>query len=40
MKGRTGKDLVVEVPVGTIVRDAESGEMLADLTDQGRPSRS
>jgi GTPase len=35
MKGRAGKDLVVDVPVGTIVRDAESGETLADLTDQG-----
>lgn len=29
--GRKGQDLVVHVPPGTIVRDAESGEVLADL---------
>jgi GTPase len=31
MKGRMGKDLVVDVPVGTVVRDHESGETLGDL---------
>ncbi len=32
MRGRSGKDLVVDVPIGTIVRDAESADILADLT--------
>jgi GTP-binding protein len=31
MRGRAGADLVVPVPVGTVVRDTETGEMLADL---------
>jgi GTPase len=31
MRGRAGEDLVVPVPVGTVVRDAESGEVVADL---------
>ncbi len=33
--GRDGADIIVRVPVGTIVRDAESGEVIADLTDPG-----
>ncbi len=32
--GKNGKDLVVDVPVGTIVWDDESGEILADLTEE------
>lgn len=32
MNGRYGEDIVIEVPVGTIVRSAETGEILADLT--------
>jgi len=31
--GKNGKDIVVEVPCGTIVRDEETGEILADLTE-------
>ncbi len=31
--GASGADLVVEVPPGTIVRDADTGGLLADLTD-------
>lgn len=31
MRGKSGEDLVIPVPVGTVVRDAESGETLADL---------
>lgn len=34
--GRSGKDLRIAVPPGTIVRDAESGQLLADLTDSGQ----
>jgi GTP-binding protein len=36
MHGRNGKELVVGVPVGTVVRDAESGEQLGDLTRDGQ----
>ncbi len=32
MHGRNGKDCVVRVPPGSIIRDAETGEVLADLT--------
>lgn len=31
--GRTGVEMVVEVPYGTTVRDAESGEMLMEVLD-------
>ncbi len=34
--GAVGKDLVIEVPVGTLVRNADSGELLADLTEPGQ----
>jgi GTP-binding protein len=30
-QGKAGEDLVIDVPVGTTVRDAESGALLADL---------
>ena len=33
MQGRRGRDLFVEVPPGTMVYDADSGELLADLTE-------
>jgi len=31
MKGRNGRDLILDVPVGTIVKDLETGEVLADM---------
>ncbi len=31
--GKKGEDLTVEVPMGTVVRDAESGRIIADLSD-------
>ena len=34
--GRNGQDLVVRVPVGTIVHDPERGEQVADLTAHGQ----
>src|SRR6266508_2115122 len=34
--GRSAKDLVVKVPAGTIVRDAASGEVVADLVATGQ----
>ncbi len=33
--GASGKDLHIPVPVGTVVRDADSGEQLGDLTQVG-----
>jgi GTPase len=33
--GRSGDDLYVPVPVGTTVRDAETGEQLGDMTREG-----
>lgn len=34
--GASGKDLVIKVPIGTIVRDASTDEILADLTENGQ----
>jgi GTP-binding protein len=34
--GRRGDDCVIRVPVGTIVRDARTGELIADLSLPGR----
>ncbi len=34
--GRKGQDLIIKVPVGTIVRDAETGEVIADLAQPGQ----
>jgi GTP-binding protein len=31
-RGRKGKDLIVDVPVGTVVKDLRTGEVLADLS--------
>ncbi|MGQ9497351.1 MAG: GTPase ObgE [Desulfotomaculales bacterium] len=36
MHGRDGEDLVLRVPVGTVVRDAATGEVLADLVEDGQ----
>ncbi len=33
--GKNGEDRVIEVPVGTIIYDDDSGEVLADLTESG-----
>lgn len=33
--GRSGEDLIIPVPVGTIVSDAETGNMLKDFTEEG-----
>ena len=45
--GKSGEDVVVKVPVGTIIRDHKNGRVLADLSGaggrgdyrQGRPRR-
>lgn len=34
--GAAGRDLVIKVPLGTVIRDADTGEILADLTEEGQ----
>lgn len=34
--GKYGDDLILKVPVGTLVRSSETGELLADLTENGQ----
>lgn len=34
-QGRNGKDLILEVPCGTLVKDAITGEILHDFTEEG-----
>lgn len=34
--GASGKDALIEVPCGTVVRDLDSGELLADLVEPGQ----
>ncbi len=34
--GRTGRDQVLEVPLGCVCRDAETGEMLGEVTEEGQ----
>ncbi|MDR6734291.1 MULTISPECIES: GTPase ObgE [unclassified Sphingobacterium] len=33
--GATGRDEILEVPLGTIAKDAETGEVLFDITEEG-----
>src|SRR5512134_1531956 len=35
MTGRNGKDLVIHVPPGTVLFDAETGQPIGDLTKPG-----
>ncbi len=34
--GKKGEDLILRVPVGTVVKDAETGEIIADLVKDGQ----
>lgn len=34
--GASGDDLLIKVPVGTVIKDAETGEELADLSEDGQ----
>lgn len=36
MHGKSGEDLSVRIPVGTVVKDADTGEILADLIEHGQ----
>lgn len=38
-QGKNGTDLVIHVPVGTVVRDSGTGEILADLATDGAEAR-
>lgn len=35
-QGRSGEDLIVEVPVGTVSKESGTGEILCDLTEAGQ----
>ena len=34
--GKTGKDIIIEVPLGTIARDEETGEVQAEILEDGQ----
>ncbi|RMH81196.1 MAG: GTPase ObgE [Acidobacteria bacterium] len=34
--GKDGQDLLIEVPMGTVVKDIESGQVLCDLVEEGQ----
>src|SRR5690606_12598240 len=34
--GRDGEDLIIKVPPGTIIRDAETGRIIADLVENNQ----
>ena len=34
--GKDGEDLIIEVPVGTVVMDAQTGKILCDLVEEGQ----
>ncbi|ACI18393.1 GTPase ObgE [Dictyoglomus thermophilum] len=35
-KGKDGEDLIIKVPTGTLIFDAETGELIADLVSHGQ----
>jgi GTPase len=35
MHGRKGRDYIIEVPIGAVIKDADSGEVLIDLCNDG-----
>src|SRR5712692_120788 len=36
MHGAAGEEIVLKVPCGTVIRDAETNELIADLVDEGQ----
>ena len=34
--GKYGEDLIIKVPVGTVIKDAETGKVVADLSQEGQ----
>ena len=39
MHGANAEDLILRVPVGTLVKDAHTGELLADLSAENQKLR-
>ncbi|MBN1934819.1 MAG: GTPase ObgE [Anaerolineae bacterium] len=37
--GRTGESVIIKVPLGTVIRDAQTGAILADLLEEGQEAR-
>lgn len=37
--GKSGEDLYIKVPLGTVIKDAESGKVLADLCEKGQTEK-
>ncbi|KAB2952324.1 GTPase ObgE [Heliorestis acidaminivorans] len=36
MHGRSGEDRLLKVPIGTVIKDADTGETLADIIEEGQ----
>ncbi len=36
MTGKSGKDIIIEVPLGTVAKDAETGEIEAEILEHGQ----
>ena len=34
--GKSGKNLYINVPLGTVIKDAETGKVIADLSEKGQ----
>ena len=34
--GKSGENLYIKVPIGTVIKDAETGEILADMSEEGQ----
>ena len=34
--GKSGEDLYIDVPIGTVVKDAETGKVIVDLSQEGQ----
>ena len=39
MTGRSGEDITIRVPLGTIVKDEDTGDVLGEVTEQGQRMR-
>ena len=36
--GASGKDIIIEVPLGTIAKNPETGEIIGEITEEGQKS--
>lgn len=37
MSGKSGEDLIIKVPLGTVIKDKDTGKILADMVDPDKP---